>query len=138
MAESACGGLISASLLAVPGASAYFLGGTVVYTYKSRKAILGISKAQVESLEPMTQAMARAFAARAKDQLGATWGLSELGIAGPGPAVYGFAPGTCVVGVSGPIDLGGGLQTGSDDRQANMWAFADKALATLEAAIQQA
>ena len=43
IAESSTGGLISAALLAVPGASAYFIGGTVVYTYKSRSALLGLS-----------------------------------------------------------------------------------------------
>jgi len=50
VAESSTGGLISAALLAVPGASAYYRGGSVIYTLEARRALLGISRADVAGL----------------------------------------------------------------------------------------
>src|SRR5512137_67767 len=83
VAESSTGGLIAASLLSVPGASAYFLGGSVVYTLVSRRELLRITAADVEGLEPLSEPMVCRFARRARLQLGATWGVAELGAAGP-------------------------------------------------------
>ncbi|MEQ9002892.1 MAG: CinA family protein, partial [Pseudomonadales bacterium] len=105
VAESSTGGLIAASLLAVPRASAYFLGGSVVYTLASRRALLEITAADVAGLEPLTEAMAERFAARARAQLDATWGLAELGAAGPTGTPYGHAPGISVIAVTGPVTL---------------------------------
>lgn len=105
VAESSTGGLISASLLAVPGASAYFRGGSVVYTLESRKELLRITRADVDGMKPMTEAMAGAFAQRARAQLNATWGIAELGVAGPTGARYGNPPGSCVIGIAGPLSL---------------------------------
>ena len=76
--ESSTAGLISASLLAVPGASAYYRGGSVVYTLESRKQLLGISRADVEGLEPLTEAMVLRFAHVARKQLDTTWAVAEL------------------------------------------------------------
>ena len=81
VAETSTGGLISSALLAVPGASAYYKGGSVIYTLESRKQLLGIGRSQVEGLEPMTEAMALRFAEVARAQLKATWSIAELGIA---------------------------------------------------------
>lgn len=128
VAESSTGGLISASLLAVPGASAYFLGATVIYTARSRKTLLGVTAQDVEGLEPLTEAMAASFANVARKQLNATWAIAELGIAGPTPARYGHAPGISVIAVAGPLDRAFIMQTGSADREANMWAFTNGAL----------
>ena len=138
VAESSTGGLISASLLAVPGASAYFLGGSVVYTLTSRRELLRIKAADVAGLEPLSEPMVSEFAEHARLQLGATWGLAELGAAGPSGARYGHAPGTSVLAVAGPIAASVTLQTGSDDREANMWRFSDAALALLEDALEAA
>lgn len=131
VAESSTGGLISAALLAVPGASAYFLGGSVIYTLASRKELLRITRADVEGLRPLTEAMALAFAEKARAQLGATWGVAELGIAGPTGAPYGAPPGTSVVAVAGPSEAAKMIRTDSNDREANMWAFSGGALALL-------
>jgi PncC family amidohydrolase len=123
VAETSTGGLISSALLAVPGASDYYQGGSVVYTIASRKLILGIDRSDVEGLEPMTQAMAMRFAEVARNQLDTTWAVAELGIAGPAGAPYGVNPGTSVIALDGPNRLSITVTTGSNDREANMWAF---------------
>ena len=97
VAESSTGGLIAASLLSVPGASAYFLGGSVVYTLASRRELLEIRAADVEGLQPLSEAMVQRFARRARAQLGTTWGIAELGAAGPAGARYGHPAGTCLL-----------------------------------------
>ena len=93
VAETSTGGLISSALLAVPGASAYYKGGSVIYTLESRRELLGINRSQVEGLEPMTEAMALRFAEVARAQLKVTWSIAELGIAGPTGAPYGVDAG---------------------------------------------
>lgn len=133
--ESSTGGLIAASLLSVPGASAFFLGGSVVYTMASRRELLEIRAADVEGLAPLSEPMVLRFAERARTQLDATWGVAELGAAGPAGARYGHPAGTSVLAVTGPVTLTTTLQTGSDDREANMWRFTDAALGLLEQAL---
>lgn len=136
VAESSTAGLISASLLAVPGASAYYAGGSVIYTLASRRELLGIHKADVEGLEPLTEAMVMRFAARAREQLDATWGVAELGVAGPTGARYGHPAGISVIGISGPKDSSTTIETGSTNREENMWVFTRTALQLLAAAIE--
>lgn len=134
--ESSTGGLISAALLAVAGASAYFMGGSVVYTLPSRKEILGIRRADVEGLEPLTEAMVMKFAERARQQLDTTWAIAELGVAGPTGARYGHAPGLSVIAIDGPKKASIVIETGSSDREANMWAFTAAALALIQETVQ--
>lgn len=140
VAESSTGGLISAALLAVPGASAYYLGGSVVYTLQSRRHILGIRRDDVAGLEPLTEAMVERFAVKAQEQLGATWGIAELGVAGPTPAGYGppgegIAAGQSVIAVTGPKTLTTTVSTGHNDREKNMWEFTAAALTLLANAV---
>ena len=127
VAESSSGGLVCAALLAVPGASAYFLGGGVVYTLPSRLALLAMPRAEImRSSEQSALLLARA----ARRQLDATWGLAETGAAGPtGPA------GRTFVAITGPVDMALHVETGLGDRVANMRAFANEALALLERAL---
>jgi nicotinamide-nucleotide amidase len=132
VAESSTGGLIAASLLAVPGASAYFRGGSVVYTLVSRRELLRITAAEVEGLEPLSEPMAQRFARHARLQLGATWGIAELGAAGPTGARYGHPAGTSVLAVDGPVVAATTLQTGNSDRENNMWQFTAGAMSLLE------
>jgi nicotinamide-nucleotide amidase len=136
--ESSTGGLISAGLLAIPGASAYFMGGSVVYTLPSRKKILGITRADVEGMEPLTFEMVSAFARKARAQLETTWAIAELGVAGPTGARYGHPPGLSVLAVDGPVQLTKLVETGSADREENMWAFTQAALVLLAEALDQA
>lgn len=128
VAESSTGGLIAAALLAVPGASAYFLGGAVVYTKSARAALLGITDAEMEGLRPSTEIYASLCARRVRERHGATWGLGETGATGPTGNRYGDAAGHSCIAVAGPAERAITLETGSADRRANMDAFAKRAL----------
>ncbi|MCW5689911.1 MAG: CinA family protein [Pseudolabrys sp.] len=134
VAESSTGGLISAALLAVPGASAYFLGGAVVYTKQSRAALLDVGEAEMKGMRPSTQAYALLEARRIRDKMNATWGLGETGATGPAGNRYGDAAGHSCIAVLGPQERDAKavtLETGSPDRAANMEAFARRALELL-------
>ncbi len=135
VAESSSGGLISATLLAVPGASAYFLGGAVVYTGKARMALLGLRREDVAGMRSSSEPYAVLLAKTARENFGADWGLSETGAAGPTGNPYGDAAGHTCVAVSGPNDMAFTLETGSPDRAANMEAFARVALDLLRSAM---
>ena len=128
VAESSAGGLIAAALLAVPGASAYFLGGAVVYTAAARSALVGISAADMTGLRASTEPYAAMLAQRVRDSHGATWSLAETGAAGPTGNRYGDAAGHSCIAVAGPVARTFTLETGSGDRRANMRAFAMRAL----------
>lgn len=127
VAESTTGGLISALLLAMPGASGYYLGGTVIYTRESRKVFLEANADQLKGIKPLSEEMAFYFARLARNKLGATWGLAELGIAGPTGSVYGFEAGSSVIALSGPMEAAVTVSTGHADRIRNMEEFADRA-----------
>jgi nicotinamide-nucleotide amidase len=135
VAESSAGGLISAALLSVPGASAYFLGGAVVYTGKARMALMGLTRESVAGMRSSSEPYALLLARTARENLGATWGLSETGAAGPSGNGYGDPAGHSCIAVSGGMDLARTLRTGSSDREANMTAFALAALDLLAAAL---
>ena len=130
VAESSAGGLIAASLLAVPGASAYFLGGGVVYTRQARSAIAGITDDAMRGLRSSSEPYAALLARTMRERHGATWGLAETGASGPTGNRYGDPAGHTCIAVSGPRERVLTLRTGSADRQANMRAFALKALET--------
>src|SRR5215470_1440101 len=83
VAESSAGGLISAVLLAVPGASAYFLGGGVIYTQAARRGLLRVGDDTVKGIRSSTEAYAQLKAKTVRELLGATWGLAETGASGP-------------------------------------------------------
>jgi len=135
IAESSAGGLISAALLAVPGASAYFKGGAVVYTRQARSALLGISNEAMQGLRPSTEPYAGLLARTVRERHGSTWGLGETGATGPTGNAYGDAPGHTCIAVTGPVERVLTLETASADRHANMRAFAAKALETLLGAL---
>ena len=136
VAESSAGGLINAALVAVPGASAYYLGGAVIYTAASRENLLGITALEVRGLRSATEPMARLIAGRIRDQLGATWGLAETGAAGPSGNRYGDAPGHACIAIAGPRQISITIETGSAGREANMWAFATRAIEALRSLLQ--
>jgi PncC family amidohydrolase len=135
VAESSAGGLISAALLAVPGASAYFLGGGVVYTQAARRALLRVPDEAVTGIRSSTEAYALLKARAIRELLGATWGLAETGATGPAGNRYGDAPGHACLAVAGPVERAVTLETGRDDRAANMRAFARAALELLQASL---
>jgi PncC family amidohydrolase len=138
VAESSAGGLVSAALLAVPGASAYFLGGTVVYTRAARESLLSIPAAKLDGVRPSTEAYVALLADGAREKLGTTWGLGETGATGPTGNRYGDAAGHACLGVAGPVPRTLTLETASPDRVANMRAFAAALLGLLVEALEAA
>jgi PncC family amidohydrolase len=138
VAESSAGGLINAALVAVPGASAYYLGGAIIYTGAARTGLLDVSKEDISGIRSATEAMAGLLARRIREKLGATWGLAETGAAGPSGNRYGDPAGHACIAVSGPVDRVITVETGGSERAANMGAFTQRALELLLSAVRQA
>ena len=136
--ESSTGGLISAALLAVPGASAFFLGGAVIYTQTARTALLGITAADMEGMRPASEAYALLLARRVRERHNAIWGLGETGATGPTGNRYGDPAGHTCIAFAGPAESAVTLRTGSAERAANMEAFALRALTCLAETIEAA
>ncbi len=128
ISESSAGGLVSAALLAVPGASAYFLGGAVVYTYRARGIFLDVPEAALAGIRPATEAYALLLARTVRQRLSTTWGLAESGATGPTGNRYGDPAGHACLAVAGPAERAITLETGKADRLDNMRAFAAAAL----------
>jgi len=141
VAESSTGGLLSAALLAVPGASAYFLGGAVVYTRDARRLLLGIADEAMKGMRASTETYAMLLARTARERFAVTWSIAETGATGPTGNRYGDAPGHTCLAVAGPLERSITLETGSADRVANMQAFTaaglDLLLRCLDAAARQ-
>jgi len=131
VAESSSGGLVCAALLSVPGASAYFLGGAVVYTRGARSALLDLRSADLGAIRSASEPYALLLAQRTRGRLRATWGLAETGASGPTGNAYGDAPGHSCIAVTGPLERVLTVETGSEDRLANMQLFAARALELL-------
>jgi PncC family amidohydrolase len=138
VAESSTGGMISAALLAVPGASAYFLGGAVVYTRAARQVLLGISDAAMAGMRPSTEAYALLAARTARGRFATTWAIGETGATGPTGNRYGDAPGHSCIAIAGAAERAITIETGSIYRYANMSAFTAAALDLLMQALEGA
>lgn len=140
IAETSAGGLVSASMLAVPGASAYYVGGAITYSFDSIKSLVHLDMKELRkqgvrsSSEPYAEILCRAMLAQ---HPGVTWGLSETGAAGP-PNPYGDPSGHTCMAITGPVNLVRTLRTGKEDRVENMWAFANATLALLVEALETA
>ena len=128
VAESSTGGLISAALLAVPGASAYFLGSAVVYTRDARRILMDIPDDAMKGIRSASEVYAGLLASRIRERFSSHWGLSETGATGPTGNRYGDAAGHSCIGVAGLVPSAMTLETGSTDRVANMQVFAATAL----------
>jgi PncC family amidohydrolase len=135
IAESSSGGLLSAALLSVPGASAYFIAGAVVYTARARMRLLELPREAVTGMRSASEPYALLLARTARDRFGTNWGLSETGAAGPTGNPYGDAAGHTCIGLAGEIEHAITLETASADRAANMRAFARAALELLNKAL---
>ena len=136
--EGSCGGLISTALLAVPGASSYYLGGAVIYT---KTALDGLLTGQVErpaKLRGASEPWAMHLARGARLHIAAPWGIGEGGAAGPSGNLYGDPSGHAWVAVSGPVEAAENVLTGESDRATNMVSFAVAALGLLATTIQDA
>ncbi len=138
VAESSGGGLISSALLAVPGASRYYLGGAVCYTAQARQALIGISQSDMDDagIRSSSEPYAARLAERIRMLHRADWGLAETGAAGPTGNRYGDKAGHTCIAVDGPSNAVTTLETGDDDREQNMVRFAAAALGELLKALQ--
>jgi PncC family amidohydrolase len=130
IAETTAGGLISASLLSMPGASVFFVGGVIPYSRPPVRSFLSVTREDMTGKRSSSEPYARLLAHRVREKLGTSWGLAETGAAGPLGNIYGDAAGHTCIAVAGPNDIEAvvTLETGASDRVANMYAFADEAL----------
>ena len=135
--ESSTGGLISAALLALPGASAYFLGGAVAYTRRAKILLLGLDETALTQFRPATEPHALLLARGAQARFAATWGLGETGATGPTSNRCGDPAGHTCLAVAGAAERAITVETGSAERLANMRAFAAAALKLLADTISQ-
>jgi PncC family amidohydrolase len=136
VAESSAGGLISATLVSIPGASAYYIGGGVIYTSTARRALLRVGDEAMTGMRASTEPYALLKARTVREQLGSTWGLAETGASGPTGNRYGDAAGHACIAVAGPVERVITVETGKADREANMWTFTKAALDLLEACLK--
>jgi len=136
VAESSTGGLISAALLAVPGASGYFQGGGIIYTRDARRSLLNLPENFI-AMRGATEEYALIAARAIRSQLGATWGVCETGASGPSGNRYGDAPGHSCFALVGPFERSMTLETGLSERQENMWRFAEESLKFIEKSLAE-
>ena len=137
ISESSSGGLISAALLAVPGASAFYRGGGVIYTPQAFRGLLGLTKEDLGDMRSSTEPYARLLSHTIRGKLRADWGLCETGASGPSGNGYGDAAGHTCIAVVGPgrFEVSTTLETGLTDRPENMRLFAKEALEVFLAAL---
>ena len=130
--ESSAGGLISSTLLSVPGASAFYMGGAVVYTGWSQGLLFERGELP-PGTRGATEAFACALALNAASRMSSDWGLAETGATGPHGNPYGDPAGHAWVAVRRPdrTTVARNVTTNSNDRVANMHAFTAAALGLL-------
>lgn len=128
ISESSSGGLISAALLAVPGASTFYRGAGIIYTPYAFKGLMGLTREDIEGMRSATEPYAVFMARTIREKLRATWGLCETGASGPTSNGYGDDAGHVCVGVVGDIEISRTVETGLSDRTENMYLFAETAL----------
>lgn len=128
LSESSMGGLVSAALVAQAGASAFYLGSTVIYTRGAARALYDLKGPPAPDVKPLTEPYVAAMAEVVREKFGASWAISEMGASGPSGSPYGPGPGTAVIGLAGPRPASITVSTGSADRVANMRVFGEAAL----------
>jgi len=138
VSESSCGGLLSGCLVSIPGASAYYVGGVICYTRTAQKGLLQVPDETMANMRASTEEYALLNARTVRQALGTTWALSETGASGPTGNRYGDASGHVCIAVVGPVERSITVETGSTDREANMWAFARAAFELLEQCVNEA
>lgn len=138
IAESSAGGLISAALLAVPGASVYFTGGGVIYTARALKTLLGVVREDLKDMRSSSEPYAAFLAETVRAKHRVEWGLSETGAAGPTGNPYGDPAGHTCIAVAGAVSNTRTLRTGVSDRWTNMNWFAEAALELFVEALEKA
>ena len=133
--EGSCGGLVSAALVAVPGASRFFVAGTVLYTRPAFAELLRDDPGALKGVRGSTEPFSLVIARLTRDRFGSTWAIGESGATGPSGNRYGDAAGHAALAVAGPVEKTCLIETGLDVREENMWRFAEAALELLEQAL---
>ncbi|MEM1390308.1 MAG: CinA family protein [Pseudomonadota bacterium] len=129
ISESSSGGLISAALLSVAGASQWYRGAGVIYTPNGFYGLMGLERDDIKGMRSSTEPYAAFMARHVRQKLRTNWGLSETGAAGPTGNPYGDAAGhTCTAIVGAGTTSSRTLETGLDNRRENMTLFAEEAL----------
>ena len=136
--EGSCGGLLSAALVGVPGASGFFAAGAVLYTRSAFEGFLGDRRKELAGLRGSTEPFSLAIARLTREKFGTTWAIGESGATGPSGNRYGDAAGHAALAVAGPVEKTRILETGLDDRRENMVLFCSAALELLEQALVEA
>lgn len=137
VSESSCGGLLSACLVAIPGASAYYRGGAVVYTRFAQRGLLQVPDSAMTGIRASSEPYALLNARTVRESLDTTWALSETGASGPTGNSYGDSAGHACFAVTGPVERAITVETGDDNREANMWVFAKAAFDLLEQCVRE-
>jgi PncC family amidohydrolase len=135
--ESSCGGLLSACLVSIPGASAYYRGGAVVYTRFAQRGLLQVPDSAMTGIRASSEPYALLNARSVRESLDTTWALSETGASGPTGNRYGDSAGHACIAVTGPVERAITVETGDDNREANMWVFAKAAFDLLEQCVRE-
>ncbi len=135
--ESSCGGLLSACLVSIPGASAYYRGGAVVYTRFAQRGLLQVPDSAMTGIRASSEPYALLNARSVRESLDTTWALSETGASGPTGNSYGDSAGHACIAVTGPVERAITVETGDDNREANMWVFAKAAFDLLEQCVRE-
>ena len=135
--ESSCGGLLSACLVSIPGASAYYRGGAVVYTRFAQRGLLQVPDSAMTGIRASSEPYALLNARTVRESLDTTWALSETGASGPTGNRYGDSAGHACIAVTGPVERAITVETGDDNREANKWVFAQAAFDLLEQCVRE-
>ena len=137
VSESSCGGLLSACLVVIPGASAYYRGGAVVYTRFAQRGLLQVPDSAMTGIRASSEPYALLNARTVREALDTTWALSETGASGPTGNSYGDSAGHACFAVTGPVERAITMETGDANREANMWGFAKAAFDLLEQCVRE-
>ena len=137
VSESSCGGLLSACLVVIPGASAYYRGGAVVYTRFAQRGLLQVPDSAMTGIRASSEPYALLNARTVRESLDTTWALSETGASGPTGNRDGDSAGHACFAVTGPVERAITMETGDANREANMWVFAKAAFDLLEQCVRE-
>ena len=137
VSESSCGGLLSACPVVIPGASAYYRGGAVVYTRFAQRGLLQVPDSAMTGIRASSEPYALLNARTVRESLDTTWALSETGASGPTGNSYGDSAGHACFAVTGPVERAITMETGDANREANMWVFAKAAFDLLEQCVRE-
>jgi PncC family amidohydrolase len=130
-AESCTGGLIGHLVTNVSGSSYYFLGGVMAYANTVKQHLLGVCAETLDAHGAVSEPTATQMAHGVRRLLGADYGLSVTGIAGPTGATPGKPVGLAYIALVGPGIERCERHVWDGDRVANKVSSARRALQML-------